>query len=485
MESHSGLSSVSKSLTTINFCADKGHAHVVLRYRWRTMPRPRTGHMTNLVKPIIMRSGVQGDGSTNGQEIQSTDASVPVFQCAAVLTCVSTPRTPYVDHPVEQHPQTRDPAGPQSSAPGHHGHASSTPTGDAAITQAFQRLNVRGSQPSQGIVHRSGQSSLSQPRDATVPSMSEHSGQRGPSYYSHRSPTAVVEPNRSFRLAGHSSAQPNHHVSHQGENQGRNSTSVQGVGRTAGKLPAQGYQTQWPPANSYMGAYDANQMAQVQHASHVSHQGESRGGGSSHSAHPSNTSYPAHQPGLGENQAAVFRSDRLNPKEFKQITHKRKRFFVVGKVFMMLYIENAGETADRASQGGTNFTTVAHGEVAHHQFRRFVVVKEMSEQNFCYCCPITTYGNRATTKPGVDQSSHTIVYSGRTAPEKLSGETNMNKDPLRISLCTPDDKLDPRSRINLGREYSIDHNVKVKYIGDVDERSLPKLIQYRKAVRDG
>lgn len=60
----------------------------------------------------------------------------------------------------------------------------------------------------------------------------------------------------------------------------------------------------------------------------------------------------------------------------------------------------------------------------------------------------------------------------------------MNKDPLRINLCSPDDKLDPRSRINLGREHPIDHNVKVKNIGDVDERSLPKLVQYRKAVRD-
>lgn len=154
------------------------------------------------------------------------------------------------------------------------------------------------------------------------------------------------------------------------------------------------------------------------------------------------------------------------------------------QVFMMLYIENAGETADFAGQGGTNFTTVAHGEVAHHQFRRFVVVKEMSDQNFCYCCPITTYGSRATTKPGVDQTSHTIVYSGKTPPEKLPGETQMNKDPLRINLCSPDDKLDSRSRINLGREHPIDHNVKVKYIGDVDERSLPKLVQYRKAVRD-
>lgn len=60
----------------------------------------------------------------------------------------------------------------------------------------------------------------------------------------------------------------------------------------------------------------------------------------------------------------------------------------------------------------------------------------------------------------------------------------MNKEPLRINLCSPDDKLDLRSRINLGREHPIDHNHKVKNIGDVDERSLPKLVQYRKAVRD-
>ena len=51
---------------------------------------------------------------------------------------------------------------------------------------------------------------------------------------------------------------------------------------------------------------------------------------------------------------------------------------------MMLYIENAGPT-DRTESGGSNFTTVGDGEVAFHQFRRFVVVQEMSEQLFCYC----------------------------------------------------------------------------------------------------
>lgn len=98
--------------------------------------------------------------------------------------------------------------------------------------------------------------------------------------------------------------------------------------------------------------------------------------------------------------------------------------------------------------------------------------------------PITTYGGRATTKPGVVQSDHTIVYSTEHPPNKLVGEENMLKDPLRIELYSLDDKLDPRSRINLGREYSIDHNIKVKKIGHIDERSLPKLKAYRRQVRD-
>lgn len=51
----------------------------------------------------------------------------------------------------------------------------------------------------------------------------------------------------------------------------------------------------------------------------------------------------------------------------------------------MFFIENAGETSDYDSRGGTSFTSVALGEVAHHQFRRFVVVEEHSNQLFCYC----------------------------------------------------------------------------------------------------
>ena len=60
----------------------------------------------------------------------------------------------------------------------------------------------------------------------------------------------------------------------------------------------------------------------------------------------------------------------------------------------------------------------------------------------------------------------------------------MLKDPLRIRLSSEGDKLDPASRLNLGRVHSIDHNVKVKKNGDVDDRSLPKLLTYRRNILD-
>lgn len=60
----------------------------------------------------------------------------------------------------------------------------------------------------------------------------------------------------------------------------------------------------------------------------------------------------------------------------------------------------------------------------------------------------------------------------------------MNKDPLKIKLENQAHKLDPISRINLGRVHSIDHNFRVQSIGMVDERSIPKLLAYRQAVVD-
>lgn len=75
------------------------------------------------------------------------------FLSSANLTCVSTPRTTYVEPRVEQPPQPLDPYGARSRAPGAHVQASS-PTGGAAMTQAFKRLNVTEMQPPHANMQR-------------------------------------------------------------------------------------------------------------------------------------------------------------------------------------------------------------------------------------------------------------------------------------------------------------------------------------------
>ena len=43
----------------------------------------------------------------------------------------------------------------------------------------------------------------------------------------------------------------------------------------------------------------------------------------------------------------------------------------------------------------------------------------------------------------------------------------MSKKPIRIELTAPSDKLDPLSRLNYAKTYTVEHNVKVLFIGRV------------------
>lgn len=92
--------------------------------------------------------------------------------------------------------------------------------------------------------------------------------------------------------------------------------------------------------------------------------------------------------------------------------------------------------------------------------------------------PITTYSGQGTTKKGVDQSEHTIVFSGERPPVKLPGEVHMKKEPLHIDVESPHYKLDPKLRINLSKRIPISHNVKVQSLGQMTEPALTTLLRY-------
>ncbi|KAL8645618.1 MAG: hypothetical protein Q9226_007219 [Calogaya cf. arnoldii] len=154
----------------------------------------------------------------------------------------------------------------------------------------------------------------------------------------------------------------------------------------------------------------------------------------------------------------------------------------VEQVFIKLHTEDAGSNRDNSSVG---FSTVLYEELAYSQLRRFVVVKARPKEYYCLCVPILTYRGKGATKKSVDKSAHAIIYTGSSAPERLPEEQGMNKNPLRVIPVRADEKLDPLSRVNLGKTYPVEWNTKVKEIGRIEKPSLVKLLTYWKLLMNG
>jgi hypothetical protein len=131
-------------------------------------------------------------------------------------------------------------------------------------------------------------------------------------------------------------------------------------------------------------------------------------------------------------------------------------------------------------------------ERAHASIRRFVIVATDYGHSQCLSVylhiqihekqhlkslrPILTYHKQATTKSGVKHEDHAIIYIGKTPPKEIKGEAELRLRPIRVIPKTPRDKLEKQSRINYAKIYTVEHNVKVLFIGEVDPKFQHRLI---------
>ncbi|EME45358.1 hypothetical protein DOTSEDRAFT_150357, partial [Dothistroma septosporum NZE10] len=155
-------------------------------------------------------------------------------------------------------------------------------------------------------------------------------------------------------------------------------------------------------------------------------------------------------------------SERLDPAYKK----RSSSFFSRGKVFLTLWSEPT--TREDPS---TEVTRVRFGQTVFSRIRRFIVIKEGPA--FCTAVQITTYTSQGVSKAGIKKSDHAIVHTGTDPPSPLPEEEavhpheRMLQPPIRIDPVSPGDKLDALSRINYGKVYTIEHNLKVKPFGMV------------------
>jgi hypothetical protein len=111
------------------------------------------------------------------------------------------------------------------------------------------------------------------------------------------------------------------------------------------------------------------------------------------------------------------------------------------------------------------------------KIRRFVVIRPKS--TFCLCLPIHTYNGQATTKPGVVAQDHAAVVAENDQVQYLPQEAELAKTPIYIKVeNTSTGPIDPASRINFAKIYTVEYNVKVRKVGRIVADSVWRMDQY-------
>ncbi|KFY10999.1 hypothetical protein V492_04736 [Pseudogymnoascus sp. VKM F-4246] len=182
--------------------------------------------------------------------------------------------------------------------------------------------------------------------------------------------------------------------------------------------------------------------------------------------------------GVFGNQAQNGTANKLPPTQEKFQYHDSSEF-KVGYVIKVVWNEPKGNGNGRNRRKQSNLTYVydtKHGELGYTSIRRFAIYK--SHVGHSLCLPILTYGGQGTLKHGVRPWHHAIIYTTLAAegdtepPVGLAGEGPLPNPPIRVEAYTSEHHFDLASRINYAKVYTVEHNIKVSFVGKIHNDSI-------------
>jgi hypothetical protein len=81
--------------------------------------------------------------------------------------------------------------------------------------------------------------------------------------------------------------------------------------------------------------------------------------------------------------------------------------------------------------------------------------------------PILTYGGKGCKKRGVKPQKHGIIHERGHKPRLLDNEPKLGFVSARMKIEAEGEKLARESRVNYSKLVTVEHNVKVFFIGHV------------------
>ncbi|GAP90778.1 hypothetical protein SAMD00023353_4700310 [Rosellinia necatrix] len=151
--------------------------------------------------------------------------------------------------------------------------------------------------------------------------------------------------------------------------------------------------------------------------------------------------------------------------------------FQPGEVFKIYWSEPTGQVSTGQVPIGQGPTEVAVTDAIpiddsagqfYVGYRRFIIVST-DESHHSTCVPILTYDRRGCSKKGVRPNKHGIIYAMGQKPRPLKGEPNLGFDPVPLDIYVEGETLARESRVNYSKLVTIEHNVKVFFIGRIPQ----------------
>ncbi|KAI0909432.1 hypothetical protein F4824DRAFT_504589 [Ustulina deusta] len=139
--------------------------------------------------------------------------------------------------------------------------------------------------------------------------------------------------------------------------------------------------------------------------------------------------------------------------------------FQPGEVFKILWSEPTGQVAGDASISDIRAINDPGGQF-YVGYRRFIIVST-DESHHSTCVPILTYDRRGCGKKGVRPSKHGIIFAVGQKPRLLKNEPDLGFEPVPLEIYAEGETLARESRVNYSKLVTIEHNVKVFFIGRI------------------
>jgi hypothetical protein len=98
-------------------------------------------------------------------------------------------------------------------------------------------------------------------------------------------------------------------------------------------------------------------------------------------------------------------------------------------------------------------------------------------QDCCWCLMLNTHHRKGASKEGVNPDNYAAVYPlGGTV--QLGPDENLTKKPFPIKVEGSGESISPKSRLNFGRIYTLEHNIRVKKVGRIPDEYHQQLDDY-------